>query len=251
MLIKNEVMKCLALYRPPLFFIASSQKHWFRTIKFRIYLILNLSDSEPIWFQTYLILKLSDFGQSNNKLIWFWTYLSLNLSDSDPIWLQSDSKSIWFQTYLIPNLSDSKPIWFQTYLIPKLSNSKPIWFWTYLIPNLHIWFWIYLTLKQSDSGTIWYRIYQILNLRPVGGVSPSPFNPEMSTSPSWHTVWRSYRQNSQSQYPPTAHNDRQPLLAHPVVEFGTKKVNPNPSFPLNLSTILPVSPAQDRGSKPC
>ncbi len=105
--------------------ISASGSVWLRAIRFRTYLIPILSNFEPIW--SYLILN-----QSDSKPIWFQTYLIPNLSDS---------KSIWLKTYMIPNLSDSKVIWFQTYLVPNLSDSKPTntWFQTHLIPVLNLW----------------------------------------------------------------------------------------------------------------
>ncbi len=60
------------------------------------YLILNLSDSEPIWFKAYLIPKVSG------------------------------SEPIWFQTYLLPNLSDSGNISFWTFLIRNPCSTEPI-----------------------------------------------------------------------------------------------------------------------------
>jgi hypothetical protein len=46
-------------------------------------LILNLSDSKPIWFLTYLIPNLSDFEPIRFQT--YCTYLVLNLFDIEPI----------------------------------------------------------------------------------------------------------------------------------------------------------------------
>ncbi len=70
------------------------------------------ADRSVAQFQTHVILNLYD-----SEPIWFWTYLILNLSLS--------------QTYLTPNISDSEPLWFQKYLVPNLSDTETIWYWTY------------------------------------------------------------------------------------------------------------------------
>ncbi len=124
----------------------------YRTIRFWTYLILNLSDSEPIWF---------------------WTYLILNLSDSEPI---------WFWTYLIPNLSDSESIWFQRYMILNLSDIEPIWYWTHLILNP--------SDTEPISSWTWDPVWGPPLCAVL--VSPSSFYPEMTVNPSKHALWQNW-----------------------------------------------------------
>ncbi len=132
----------------------------YEPVRFWTWLILNLSDSEPIWFRTCLNLDLFEL-----EPVCIWIYLNLNPSDSEPT---------LFQT------------WFQKCLILILSDSEPIWYWTYNI-RCPIW---------GLFGTDLLRF------------------PGVPFLQSW--------------------DHRQPLLAHPVVKFARKWVNPSSLSPSTL-----------------
>jgi hypothetical protein len=92
------------------------------------HLAVSVSVTEPIQYRTYLIMNLYNLER---------IYLSLNLSDSEPFRFflifripnLLDSEPIGFciyqfRAYWIPNLSDSEPIGFRTYRIPNLSHTN-------------------------------------------------------------------------------------------------------------------------------
>jgi hypothetical protein len=109
-------------------------------IRYLTFLILNLSDTEPIWSLTFQIPNLSVPNLSDTE---YWTYL--------------------ITTFLIPNMSDSGPFLPWTFLILGLSDSEPFWSRTYLIPNLSDG--NLLTIDLSVSKPISQEpIYQTSNL---------------------------------------------------------------------------------------
>jgi hypothetical protein len=87
----------------------------------------NLSDTEPLntepnSFWNFLVVNLSILNLSDTEPIWYRTHLILNPSDTEPISWQdnklSETEHIRYRTY---NTWDT-----ETYLIPNLSDTEPI-----------------------------------------------------------------------------------------------------------------------------
>jgi hypothetical protein len=161
-------------------------------------MILNLYESEPIWFRTYLIPNLSFSGPILFQPIWFWwclditsTYVSTTYYNSHySLEIYNQNKKVYIHTTLWPSytkvttefslggVSDNAEFWLSDvnetakFWLNSVNDSdsttESIKFWTYFIPRLSdsrtICFWTYLIPNLSYSKPIWFQTYLILNL---------------------------------------------------------------------------------------
>jgi hypothetical protein len=193
--------------------------------------VILLSDK----YQTHLILDLSD-----TKPIWFWTYLI-------PVRNPSETKHVIpkYKSFLIPKLSYTK-LWYRTYLIStyqiwNLSETEPYCFWTHQIPSSRQWRGMYASRPTHLWRTSVHLLFKLWDDRP-------PL--------SCYALWQNWQQNKSIPVPSPYPSFWWPptLLSMLCGEIGNETVPPqSPPRSLRYPHRPPVakfSPNSDTNTPP-